>query len=295
MKNFALFSTKWFITYFLALIILLQLLPFAFIVAMQLKDGKGLGLLPPYLLYSTLSEFAHSYLFLLSLSLKITALHLLIRFFVFYKPNPFLTYVLPIVKRTNRSWYGRVLLRWLIPIPLAFLFIRLLFMGFEQHIENGRVGCWDTGFPFTYYSGCSTPPIPGMVHRKIIDYTTSAAYKMDRNIYLATAVFSIIYLNFLSFARIRFIRLSSRYFAAIFLLLTVSPPWFRGYNNGLLEVGTPWKFLSHYYDRGTGDIYEFIGKGLSVDILICFGLTLLFSTVHSFWPTFKKSSFGNTQ
>jgi hypothetical protein len=290
MKKFALFSIKWFITYFLAFIILLQLLPFAFIVAIRIKDGNELGRLPPYLYYDTISELLNSYIFLLFLSLKITALHLLIRYLVFHKPNPFFTYVLPFIKRTNRTWYGSILLRWLIPLPLAFFFTRYLFMGFEQHLEYGKVGCWDTGFPFTYYAGCSTPPIPGMVHRKIIDYTTSAAYIMDRNIYLATAVVSIIYINFLSFSGIRFVRLSSRYFAALFLLLTVAPPWFRGYNNGLLEVGTPLKFISHYYDRGNGDVYEFIGKGLWADLLVCLGAALIFSMGHFFWHNLNKPS-----
>jgi hypothetical protein len=277
--------------YFLASIILFQLLPFAVIVVWPLMKAGNDGTLPPYIFYDTLAQLMRSYVTLARFCLGITLLHLLIRFLIFGKPNPISTYVLPIFKRMNSTRLGSFILHWVIPLPIAFLSVRFLFNAFESHLEGRVVGCWNTGFPFTYDAGCSTPPIsvPGVAVAESVDFTTSPAYLMNLKFYLAVAFFSITYINVLALSKNRFIKLFSRYSAFLFLVLTVAPPWFKGYNHGHLEIGTPWKFLSHYYSRGVGDVYDFMGKGLSVDILACFGAATLISAIHIFYrPNLSK-------
>jgi hypothetical protein len=160
---------------------------------------------------------------------------------------------------------------WIIPLLVGFYGSRFACNSLEEHLEYGKVGCYDTGLPFTYRYGCSTPPIVGL---KGISHSTSNS-RFDQNsydknfaFYFLTAIIAVFILNFLLLSKARYIRLISRYFIFALFLFIYGKTWLAGYNGGYMELGLPKTFLTHYFDRFHGDVYRFDGKIFSIDLLI---------------------------
>jgi hypothetical protein len=271
-----------FLRYFLALILIFQIIPFIFITVWTLLNGGELGLLPPYIFYREFSELVMGYVQFAIFAAMLTLFQFSIRSLIHRRRIPFSEKLSTVIALLRNNFAGRVLLFWVVPISFTFFGTWYLFGVFEDHLEHGIVGCWNHGFPFTYSAGCSTPPtsIPDLTHQKTQDSSINPAYLKNLEFYLTIAVFATAFLNIFALAKNQLVRLFSRYMASTFVFLTIAPPWFRESNDRLLEVGKPWTFLTHYYQRGDGDVYRFFGNALAKDILVCVLAGVVAAVIH---------------